>query len=87
MAGVLCCADLLQELCWCQHSANAQVLPAQPESSLDKAIICLGLKLQEDQKQHTSKIWSFLFVFLKIWFIKELNPRCVCAHGACACIF
>jgi hypothetical protein len=46
--------DLLQELRWCQHSAYAQVLPAQPEGRLDKPLICLGLKLQD--RQHTSNI-------------------------------
>jgi hypothetical protein len=52
--AMFCSADLLQELCWCQHSAYAQVLPAQPKGRLDEPLIGLGLQLQE--RQHTSNM-------------------------------
>jgi hypothetical protein len=42
--------DLLQELCWRQHSADPEVVPAQPEGSLHKRIIRLGLQLHRHSR-------------------------------------
>jgi hypothetical protein len=43
--GQTASTDLLQELCWRQHSADPEVVPAQPEGTLHKRIISLGLQL------------------------------------------